>query len=315
MGAAVAAVLSPPALAATSAAAQSGTRAGGLSAGDAERLHADQFDARVRRSVRHFCWLGRRAVGHRPGVARRICTIRSPTPGRCQGTGIDGSALINDAGPRCTSAAVKCSLPTRRSPRPRSPIVWPQLPPSYRKFGVKGAAWAAGKVVLFRGGTYLTVTVAPETQQQRRAPVDPRLRRLRLPRPLQHRLPPRLRYLPRARLPLRKRVRSTTMRCRQPAPRPRRRRRRAHPHWPPRQIADARRETDRLAYASGECDGGGDANAERSNNGHCRGDSDRHCTGSGVVHASRDCDRHAWRHRHADVNSDADTSGERQPDD
>ncbi|MBV9172420.1 MAG: PQQ-like beta-propeller repeat protein [Chloroflexi bacterium] len=40
--------------------------------------------------------------------------------------------------------------------------VWPQLPPSY-KLGVKGAAWAGDKLVLFRSGTFVPVPWPPPT--------------------------------------------------------------------------------------------------------------------------------------------------------
>ena len=73
------------------------------------------------------------------------------------GTGIGGAALIEDTGPAVYFRGGEVFIADGRTSADAIAMVWPQLPASYRKFGVKGAAWAAGKLVLFRGGTYLTV--------------------------------------------------------------------------------------------------------------------------------------------------------------
>jgi hypothetical protein len=65
--------------------------------------------------------------------------------------------MINDSGPAFYFNGPEMFIADGRTTTSVIASVWPQLPPSYRKFGVKGAAWAGGKVVLFRGGTYLTV--------------------------------------------------------------------------------------------------------------------------------------------------------------
>ena len=60
------------------------------------------------------------------------------------GTGIDGAALINDQGPRVYFRGSETFIDNGQSTGLNTSIatIWPQLPPSYRKFGVKGAAWA-----------------------------------------------------------------------------------------------------------------------------------------------------------------------------
>ena len=73
------------------------------------------------------------------------------------GTGIDAAALIDDQGPAVYFRGSEVFIADGRTTASAIASVWPQLPPSYRNFGAKGAAWAGGKVVLFRGGTYLTV--------------------------------------------------------------------------------------------------------------------------------------------------------------
>jgi hypothetical protein len=73
------------------------------------------------------------------------------------GTGIDGAALIDDAGPAVYFRGGEVFFANGpQSTAQAIGSVWPALPQSYQ-LGVKGAAWAAGKLVLFRGGTYLTV--------------------------------------------------------------------------------------------------------------------------------------------------------------
>jgi hypothetical protein len=73
------------------------------------------------------------------------------------GSGIDAAALIQDQGPAVYFRAGEVFIADGRTAPEAIATLWPQLPPSYRKFGVKGAAWAGSNLVLFRGGTYLTV--------------------------------------------------------------------------------------------------------------------------------------------------------------
>ena len=283
MSDAVAAVLAPPALAATSAAAQSSALAA-VSAGDAERLQSDQFDADLRRRRSMLLPAGTARCGPSTGAARRTCTTRSPTAGRSTAAGIDGAALIDDSGPAVYFRGSEVFIADGGTTPSAIATVWPQLPPSYRKFGVKGAAWAAGKLVLFRGGTYLTV---PWTNGGRRASRavghrdrHRRLRRLR--RSQRRRDSTTVRRIPATRaaawgagdLPRRAAgsrhvtptAAPTRTAYRPRAPRPRTRRRRG--------------ETHRHAHASGESVGGGD-DERRHHANHCRRD------GHGFLHPVR----------------------------
>ncbi|MDN5918123.1 MAG: hypothetical protein L0I76_24015, partial [Pseudonocardia sp.] len=71
------------------------------------------------------------------------------------GTGIDGATQNDDVGVICFRGA-EIFVPRSGPSTQLIGSIWPQLPPGYQ-LGVRGAASAADKIVLFRGGTYLTV--------------------------------------------------------------------------------------------------------------------------------------------------------------
>ena len=76
------------------------------------------------------------------------------------GRGIDAAALIQDVGPAVYFQGPEMFIADGQHAAQAISTAWPDLPPSYQ-LGVQGAAWVNGKVMLFRGGTYLTAPWPP----------------------------------------------------------------------------------------------------------------------------------------------------------
>ena len=88
------------------------------------------------------------------------------------GTGIDGAALIEGQGPAVYFRGGEVFIADGQHTAQALFTVWPDLPPSYQ-LGVQGAAWAEGKLVLFRGGTYLTAPWPPPALASSEAEATP----------------------------------------------------------------------------------------------------------------------------------------------
>ncbi len=88
------------------------------------------------------------------------------------GTGIDGAALIEGQGPAVYFRGGEVFIADGQHTAQALFTVWPDLPPSYQ-LGVQGAAWADDRVVLFRGGTYLTAPWPPPALASSQADATP----------------------------------------------------------------------------------------------------------------------------------------------